>query len=205
MRRRFPDKRIIMFIDSLAGISSEGDKDQNGNVASNWKAYLSKELKYLSTLHDICIVTPADFRKINDERRPTNDDLKDAAELAYEANGVLLGFNEMHVKGVDRATLKWQMEGDPTFYPIFELNISKNKKSLYKGVIRFKFYPPTSNYMELTEDEDNEFTHLINQVGQDNKQNKGTVKSNGALYVAEYGPPSTGEARPGAQPLPYFG
>ena len=181
LRRRYADKRLVVFIDSLAKITPDGSE----GGAPNWKAYLAAELKHLSTTQSLCIITPADFRKLNDERRPTNDDLKDAAEIAYEANAVLLGFNEMNVKGDPwRVILKWS---NPTLgaeeFPIFELNVSKNKKSLHKGAIRFRFYPPTSDFSELTEEEDRIFTDAIKNAPQ--AGGKAKANYNGTTYTAE--------------------
>lgn len=172
LRKKHPDRQIILLIDSLAKLTAENEP-QSISVA-NWKSHLANELKFLSTLHNLCIVCPTDLRKLNDARRPSNDDLKDAAELAYEASAVLLGFNEVSLKGAEDATLTWT---DPNgkVWPILELNLSKNKKSMYRGAIRFKFHPATSNYMELTEAEDQEFTRKIKE----NEQRKREAKYGG--------------------------
>lgn len=159
LRKRHPLKRLVLFVDSLAKLTAENEPEDIPIV--NWKAHLANELKYLSNIYNLCIVTPADFRKINDARRPTNDDLKDAAELAYEANCVLLGFNEVNIKGVENSTLKWTDTKTGIEWPVLEMNLSKNKKSMYRGEIRFKFYPPTSNFEELDEASDKEFTRQI--------------------------------------------
>lgn len=171
LRNRYPDKHIVLFIDSLAKIIP-GDGDDVKADSSNkgaWKAFLATELKYQSTLHNLCIVTPCDFRKINDNRRPTNDDLKDAAELAYEANCILLGFNEVNVNGDQRESiLTWEYEG--TQYPLFEINVSKNKKTKFRGTIRLKFYPQTCSFKEQTIDEDGIIDELIRMKAEENKK-----------------------------------
>lgn len=182
LRKRAGDKHITVFVDSLAKVTAENEPV---NIAiNNWKAHLATELKYLSTLYDMNITTPADFRKLNDERRPTNDDLKDASELAYEANCTLLGFNELHVKGdAERTILKWR-DNEGNTWPIFEMNVSKNKKSLYKGAIRFRFMPKTSDFQELTEQEDNEFNRII-RTAEATKKTQKTGYFENRSYVAE--------------------
>lgn len=166
LRNRYPDRHIVLFIDSLAKIVPDDESRGDTQNKSSWKSYLATELKYQSTLHDLCIVTPADFRKINDNRRPTNDDLKDAAELAYEANVVLLGFNEVNIKGKD-SVLTWEHEGEQ--YPLFEVNISKNKKTKYRGTIRYQFYPATCSFKEQTAEQDAIIDELIKMKDEEKK------------------------------------
>lgn len=187
LRRRYPDKYIVVFIDSLAKVTAE-DEPMSTPI-NNWKAFLATELKYQSTLHDLCIVTPADFRKLNDERRPNNDDLKDASELAYEANAVLLGFNELNVKGdPNRVILKWsEQDQGGLWYPIFELNTTKNKKSLYRGNIRFKFFPPTSQFLELDERTDREFDQQIRDAQANGRRGAYTTPT-GTMLQADFTP-----------------
>lgn len=192
LRKRYPDKHLVIFIDSLAKLTAENEPEDIPIV--NWKAHLANELKYLTTVHNLCIVTPADFRKINDARRPTNDDLKDAAELAYEANCVLLGFNEVNIKGMEEATLKWTEQGTGKEWPILEMNLSKNKKSMHRGVIRFKFYPPTSNFLELTAQEDEELTRKSKENDQRRRQEsrKPTQSDPTGIFSSSFRPDFSG-------------
>ena len=179
-RQHNPEKYLIFFIDSLAKLTADGEAEEAR--ITNWKAYLATELKYLSTMYDCCIVTPADFRKINDFRRPTNDDLKDASELAYEANCVLLGFNELNIKNdEERTILKWHDKNGGT-WPILEMNLSKNKKTLFRGNIRFKFFPATSSFKELTMDEEKGFNQLIEEA----QQKKEAFSSNGFAATGKF-------------------
>ena len=155
LRKRYPEKRLVVFIDSLAKIIPDVHTETESGPKSNWKAYLASELKYLSTKYSLCIVTPTDLRKINGFRRPTRDDLKDAAELAYEANVILLGYNDLK-KNRDNAVITWVgPTGDPE--PILEFNIDKNKITGITGNIRYRMLGATSNFQEVSWTEDQQY------------------------------------------------
>jgi hypothetical protein len=152
LRNKYPDKKIVVFIDSLAKITPDASETTNGDPGStgktNWKAYLASELKYLTTLYKIAVVTPTDLRKLNDDRRPCRDDLKDAAELAYEANSIILAYNDVNRRR-ERATLLWTYNAVEE-HPLFEVIIDKNKLTTFRGTIRYEFYGPCSDFCELT-------------------------------------------------------
>lgn len=169
LRARYPDKKIVVFIDSLAKITDSGESPHlvgTGNK-TNWKAFLAAELKYLTTLHRICLVIPTDLRKINENRRPLRDDLKDAAELAYEANVILLAYNDLNKNG-DQASVYWNDTGDPYPKPVFEINIDKNKLGSYRGHIFYKMYGPWSEFAEMTRDE--EYPYYLKAIASQHKK-----------------------------------
>jgi hypothetical protein len=167
LRAKYPDKKLVVFIDSLAKITPDaGERTNDGDPAgstgkTNWKAYLASELKYMTTIYKIAIVTPTDLRKLNDDRRPTRDDLKDCAELAYEANSVLLAYNDMNRRR-DRATQTWLYNGIEE-HPLFEVIVDKNKITTFKGTIRYEFYGPCSEFFELTAIQDADWDRKIRE------------------------------------------
>jgi hypothetical protein len=168
LRQKYPEKRIVVFIDSLAKIVPDLHTETESGPKANWKAYLASELKYLSTKHGLCIVTPTDLRKINGFRRPVRDDLKDAAELAYEANVILLGYNDLKKNREDAAITWVGPEGDPE--PILEFNIDKNKITGITGNIRYRMLGATSNFQEVSFTEDQQYDIVMrNQIAQSRK------------------------------------
>lgn len=170
LRNRFLDRPIVVFIDSLAKVTSDEESIDTSNQNA-WKSFLASELKYLSTVYGLCIVTPADLRKLNDGRRPTNDDLRDSSSLAYESNCILLAFNEMNANQQKRdSLLKWSDPETGEENPILELAISKNKRALFKGVIRYRFHLRTSNFEELTRDEDEELDAMLAEEEAEKKE-----------------------------------
>jgi hypothetical protein len=146
---KYPEKRMVIFIDSLSKITpGSDDADITLSGRTKWKSFLAAELKFLSTKYRASIITPADFRKLNGER-PVNDSLGDAVELQYESNFIMLGYSDLNDN--DASALKWFSPTDNTYYPVLEFNISKNKFTNFRGKIQYNFHPPTSNFEERPE------------------------------------------------------
>jgi replicative DNA helicase len=165
LRSKYPDKRIVVFIDSLAKITSDSGDDETPmemSTKTNWKSYLASELKYLTTKHNICVVTATDLRKLNGARRPTRDDLKDAAELAYEANAILLCYNDLR-RMRDDAVLYWTDPDTGERESIFEIIFDKNKITGKLGTVRFRMHGGTSDFWECDAAEDAENDRLMQQ------------------------------------------
>lgn len=172
LRSKYPDKKIVVFVDSLAKITSDGaESERDGEVAqaSNWKAYVASELKYLTTKHKICLVTPTDLRKMNGIRRPTRDDLKDAAELAYEAQVILLGYCDLK-RNPDNPLLYWDDNGINK--PVLEIIIDKNKFTGKTTVIRYKMDGGISEFWENDSIEDDSLNLAV--ASQKSQQRTGT-------------------------------
>lgn len=166
LRTKYPDKRIIVFTDSLAKITADGAEEDatedGGGTKTNWKAYLASELKYLTTKHKICLVTPTDLRKMNGARRPTVDDLKDAVELGYEAQVICLMYNDLKRQG-DDAILKYVPDGGTQEEPIVEMDFRKNKFTGKQDLIRYRMLGGISDFFEVEKSEDEIFTQDVNK------------------------------------------
>jgi replicative DNA helicase len=173
LRSKYPDKRLVVFVDSLAKITGDTDQDEGDSQSTkmNWKAYLASELKYLTTKHNICLATPTDLRKLNGSRRPLRDDLKDAAELAYEANVILLMYNDLR-RMRDDAVLTWVHPDTGETEAVFEVIIDKNKITGKIPTIRFRMHGGTSNFWEVTESEETAFDLMVKE-----QQAKGRERS----------------------------
>lgn len=175
LRTKHPDKRLVVFCDSLAKITPdvEQSSDEDSSFAGkNWKAYLASELKYLTTKYKICLVTPTDLRKINGMRRPTRDDLKDAAELAYEAQVILLMYNDLK-RQRDNAMLYWHANDDPSNpkESILEVIPDKNKFTGRTGTIRYRMLGPISDFWELSKAEDESWDNAVAEALSKDKKN----------------------------------
>ena len=167
LRNKHPHKRIVVFIDSLAKISSGGeDKSLADNTpTTNWKSYIAKELKYLTTKHNICLVTPTDLSKINSPwQQPQRADLKDAAELDYEANVVIL-ISNMHMKLKAKCPLDftWYDEGTSKTKPIIRCDIAKNKITGKRSIVHFYFDDELCDFSEATREQSKEFEQALDQ------------------------------------------
>ena len=131
------NKKIVVCIDNFhdLNIASEPrlqDKEKYDKLAQ-WCSDLAIK-------HNITIVCSAELKKLNGNRRPILDDIREAVKIKYEAKAVLLVYNEVHYKG-DGADIFFMKQNNPFKQPVFEVHFAKNKFGTYKGRAFFEFYP----------------------------------------------------------------
>jgi replicative DNA helicase len=133
--------KLVVFIDNFHDI---GVRDVHFSSDTAKFDYLPQELSRICTTYDIPIVCTAEFRKLNGNRRPSIDDIKEATKIGYEAQVILLCYNEVGIRG-ESASLWWN---DPTRagekMPILEAKVGKNKQGSFKGRLYFEFWPERS-------------------------------------------------------------
>jgi len=156
LRRGNPAKRIILVCDSFDKMIL--DATQLSNVES--KAALIQELKRVTTQYDICILTSAEIRKIG-HARPNLDDIKDSIQVVYEADVVMLGYQDMHFD--PETPLHFRSSETQAKHPIFELFIGKNKKGPGKGRLLYYFRQDQSAFKEVPEDEAVPYLEVIHE------------------------------------------
>ena len=131
------NKKIVVCIDNFhdLNIASEPrlqDKEKYDKLAQ-WCSDLAIK-------HNITIICSAELKKLNGNRRPILDDIREAVKIKYEAKAVLLVYNEVHYKG-DGADIFFMKQNNPFKQPVFEVHFAKNKFGTYKGRAFFEFYP----------------------------------------------------------------
>lgn len=144
-------KQMVMFIDNLHKIRLANSKEKGKEKFT----IISEAIKELANTLDIPIICTAELKKTQDTdhkgqtRRPTEEDLKETADLAYDADVVFMVYNEMHhLKG--NAKLKHLDEGMSQALPVLELIIAKNKISDFKGTLLYKFWPSLARIEEAS-------------------------------------------------------
>lgn len=158
-----PEMNIIVAIDSINDIKP--DSKVFGKIDSSTKKIeeVSKFVKDLTVDLDIIIFASTHLRKLNGNRRPTVDDLKEANTLLYEASLVWLVFNDVS-KNKGGATVYWNdTTVDNNMGAVIEIDWAKNKKSSFKGRTFAKFMPYFSLCKECNKDEANRYEALIYQ------------------------------------------
>ena len=130
------NKKIVVCIDNFhdLNIASEPrlqDKEKYDKLAQ-WCSDLTIK-------HNITIICSAELKKLNGNRRPILDDIREAVKIKYEAKAVLLVYNEVHYKG-DGADIFFMKQNNPFKQPVFEVHFAKNKFGTYKGRAFFEFY-----------------------------------------------------------------
>ena len=141
------NKKIVVCIDNFHDL----------NIASEPR--LSSVEKYdklaqwcadFSIKHDLILICSGELKKLNGNRRPILDDIREAVKIKYEAKAILLVYNEVHYKG-DGADVFFLKQGSTLKQPIFEVHFAKNKFGTYKGRTFFEFYPEMA-YMKECDD-----------------------------------------------------
>lgn len=130
-------KKVVVCIDNFhdLNIASEPrltDKEKYDKIAQ-WCS--DTAIKY-----NITVICSAELKKLNGNRRPQLDDIREAVKIKYEAKAVLLVYNEVHYKG-EGADVFFMKQNNPFKQPVFEVHFAKNKFGTYKGRNFFEFYP----------------------------------------------------------------
>lgn len=158
-----PEMNIIVAIDALNDIKL--DSKEFGKIDGSTKKVeeISKFVKDLAVDLDIIIFSSTHLRKLNGNRRPTVDDLKEANTLLYEASVVWLVYNDVS-KNKGGASIFWNdSNADNSMGAVIEIDWAKNKKSSYKGRTFAKFMPYYSLCKEGTKEEGDRWEALIYQ------------------------------------------
>lgn len=143
LKKDRPNANILIAIDAIDDIRL---KDITENVAEE----IAKIVKKWAIHLDIPIFCTKHLKKINANRRPILDDLRDSNTLVYEASTVFLVFNDVS-KNKGQAKIFYIEEDPENKHPVIELDWAKNKKSSYKGVTFSHFIPDFSAVMECNE------------------------------------------------------
>ena len=150
---------VIIAIDALNDIKL--DPKVYGRIKKDEASEeVAKFVKDLSTQFDIVVFASSHLRKLNGNRRPTLDDLREANTLVYEASVVWLVYNDVS-KNKQGAKIYWNYNQQPG--PILEMDWAKNKKSSFKGRTFNKFSPNLSQIKECSLKEMEAFENMIMQ------------------------------------------
>jgi replicative DNA helicase len=152
-----PDWNVIIAIDSINDVRLDGHF--NSAVEENSK--IARTIKDWTVEFDIAIFASTHLRKINANRRPILDDLKESGEYVYEASVVWLLYND--VSKNKQAAQICQITEDGKKLPVIEMDWAKNKKSSYKGRSFMYFSPEYSKVTECGDDANKRFEALSYQ------------------------------------------
>lgn len=157
-----PEMNIIIAIDAINDI--ELDHKVFGRLSGNDEMKeIAKFTKNLSVELDCIIFSSSHLRKLNGNRRPTVDDLKEANTLLYEASVVWLVFNDVS-KNKGGSKIFWNDTNvEDKRGAVIEIDWAKNKKSSYKGRSFCMFMPYYSKCKESSKEDADRFEALIYQ------------------------------------------
>lgn len=154
-----PEMNIVIAIDSINDLKFS---EQKFSSTTEKHAEAAKTVKQWTVELDCIIMASTHLRKINQNRRPSLDDLKESGEYVYEASLVWLLYNDVS-KNKQAAKIYYNQETRDDKCPIMELDWAKNKKSSYKGRTYCYFSPEYSKVVECGDDVNKRFDALIYQ------------------------------------------
>ena len=153
------EANIVVAVDGLKDINfTEMNLSENEKVDQ-----ASRFLKDISVELDIIVMSTMHLRKLNGNRRPTTEDLKDSNRLEYESDVIFLVYNDVS-RNKDAAKIYSRVNDDSPKQPILELDWAKNKISSYKGRTFCYFSPEYSKSIECVEDDARRFNALVYQI-----------------------------------------
>jgi replicative DNA helicase len=153
------EANIVVAVDGLKDINfTEMNLSENEKVDQ-----ASRFLKDISVELDIIVMSTMHLRKLNGNRRPTTEDLKDSNRLEYESDVIFLVYNDVS-RNKDAAKIYSRVNDDSPKQPILELDWAKNKISSYKGRTFCYFSPEYSKSIECAEDDARRFNALVYQI-----------------------------------------
>lgn len=153
--------KLVVIIDNFHDITVD---QVNFKDNSNAKfEYISNELSRVCTQYDIPVICTAEFRKLNGNRRPIVDDVRESGKIAYEAKAIMLCYNEVGLRG--EAASVYFSRGETEFsrykQPVLEVKVGKNKYSSYKGRMFYNFYPEMSRLNEADDADTLKYSQMI--------------------------------------------
>lgn len=153
-----PEMNLVVAIDSIKDIRL--DDHYNIKTTNEASDFIAREVKHWTVEFDMPIFSSVHLRKLNGNRRPTLDDLKDSNVLVYEASVIWLLFNDVS-KNKQGAKIFHRLENQEEKLPIIEFDWAKNKKSSYKGRSFCYFAPEMSRAAECNADAMRRFNALL--------------------------------------------
>lgn len=153
------DIPIIIGIDSYYDLTIEekcyGEKNEQEKIA--------KAVKDITTDYNVTILATAHLRKLNGDRRPTTDDLKENNRLEFEADLICLLYNEVGIKQ-EAAQIYWiDEENEELKMPVLEMRFAKNKISDFKGHLFYEMIPAKNIFVESSEEARRQYASRLYQ------------------------------------------
>lgn len=141
------EANIVVAIDSLKDIYIDDVKiDQSERIAE-----VARRVKDISIEFNCIVLSSMHLRKVNANRRPTLDDLREANTLEYELDACFLVYNDVSRNKQSAKIFRYDDEADTNKKPVLEIDWAKNKLSSYKGVNFCNFSPEHNKCIEVSE------------------------------------------------------
>jgi replicative DNA helicase len=155
-----PSYQLVVCIDNFHDVTI-GDEKLKGKTGGEKYDHIADALTKIATKYDTPILCTAEFRKLNGNRRPTVEDIRDSVKILYESKAVMLCYNEVSIRG-QQATVNWMRSDNPNKQPVYEVDVGKNKFSSFKGRMFFEFIPEMAYCREVPEAGVQRYMQMVN-------------------------------------------
>ncbi len=163
LRKRFPDKHIVVMEDNFHLLELPGYDAGEAKVAAS-----SHYIKKLCTNYQVTVIATMEITKsdLAPGKRPVMASLKGSSAIPYDINANWVAYNDM-ADLMDASQLYWEdselmentvdadgIEASITIHnPILELIVDKNKIGSFKGTVFFRMRPDCGSLMECSMEE----------------------------------------------------
>lgn len=162
-------KKPVLIIDSLHSVMDVENK--SGERREN-TLHIAQVIKNMSLKYKMPIYCVAELRKsqhgARGKYRPGAEDIAETVKIEYLADVIAILHNKVSDVGAGHTAMIWSdltdsidpdtglANDERTVFPVTELDIVKNKKGYFKGLITHYFNPPKSQFKEITLDKQRE-------------------------------------------------
>jgi replicative DNA helicase len=136
-------RKVVLFVDKFHDIKAESVRGGDENEILK---HVAKELKLLTTVDGIPVITTAELRKLQGAARPTKADVRETVKTEYTCDVIFLVYNEYAVRGT--AAQVYHLDDKGEKQGVLEVQIAKNKVNGKLGKI---FYEMITDYCYLQE------------------------------------------------------
>jgi replicative DNA helicase len=139
--------QLVVFVDNFHDVTVRDIKF--GSDTNSKYDHIADGLSKLATKLDCPVICSAEFRKLNGNRRPVLDDIRESVKIIYEAKAIMLCYNEVGLRQ-QQSQIFWKRNDSPDYQPVYEVDIRKNKYSSFKKRIFYEFIPEMSYFREVS-------------------------------------------------------
>jgi len=163
IRNKYPDKTVYYFLDAFNNLSEvSGDDRRIGAEGA------CNELKNINHTLGVPTVYVSHYRKTEFMVRPNDSDLKETGILHYHPIVIMHIWNPRS-EDPTHDELVWSMSdddnGEPVLLPVMEVNVSKNKKSDFKGIRYLNFEPRSVTLYEPSPQDIRKYSSISSRIG----------------------------------------
>jgi DNA primase catalytic core len=133
-RNQFPDKHILLCIDNFHKLPDLEALNETERVKK-----MSNHLKRSAVANQMTILATVEYRKLQPGEAPSNAAIASSRSLEYDADVIIHLYNELHLKGEERAEVI-HIDQEGIIQPRIGVRFGKNKISGYTGAEFLNLY-----------------------------------------------------------------